>query len=838
MKFSKRPQPMDFGRPDEDVEDAIPLHAVGPEPLGFRPLDAGAQSLPVGLTEANLPAHHDLHATGVHAEAGPPAGWPIWLGAFAVAVLWALAPIAFAIGYRSNVAPLTAEPFALAVFGLLALGPAIFVFAAAYMIRQAQKMGFEARRAKAAADDMLSPTLMAAARAGDVAQVVREEIVRAGAAADEARETLTALRDALAFETDKLTGATAQSVRTAQELATTLGRERSEMSGLVQTLDAQANRVADAITQQARMVTDAAGMAETQIREAEGVLSARAADLAAAAGEASDAARTAGEDLTRHIARLETAGAGVAEQVKSVEAGLSEQRTALVSLSRTLRTDHEAFAEQADAHATRMGEFIDGVRASASEISDRATTGGETLRRLMNDAALQFRDIAETAKAEREEFGQSTLLALEAVSAAAADQRAQLEGQTRAAIDALARAAEETRQAAASHAAAAREQVDHLSEAAFGAGQKANQVFEARLEEARALIEQSSKMVEDAGAATARKLADGAASARKTLDELAAMMAELEQRAARLPAAAAGQAEQVRAAVADGMDELMVQARRTAAEAEAIDTAFQERVRRNFEMLSEAVRLMGVAAVTPPPAVAPAPLAPVSPATPAPAPFADRPSRGARALAEALAAEVQAPVEPESDAGALADRIGLRNRIRLTPTASDREFSAVFEAAGGPPSAAAAPPPAEDGEDGGETWTWKDLLASLDGADGEGERLEEKLGAELAKMGVDPEKLLPLTRVEEVSAAVQTGDVEGAREVVRKLAPAATRRIARRLFTDDGVKRQTEVYVRRYKTLIDDAIARDPAGLVLANMLAAPAGRTFLLLDAAAGDMI
>lgn len=833
MKFSKRPQPMDFGRPDDEAQEAGPLPAMETENLGFRPLEAVVAANASASVGARLPVHADPRTTHLETEPAPAAGWPIWLSAFAIAVLWALAPIAFAIGYRGNVAPLTAEPFALAVFALLALGPAAFVFGAAYVIRQGQKLAYEARRAKATAEEMLSPTLLAAARTGDVAQAVRDEIARAGSAADEAREALVALRDALAFETDKLTGATAHSVRTAQELATTLGRERSEMNGLAQTLDAQAMRVADAIQQQAKMVAEAAGMAETQIREAEGVLSARASDLAAAAGEASDAARTAGEDLTRHIARLETAGAGVAEQVRAVETGLSEQRAALASLGRSLRADHDAFAEQADAHAGRMGQFIEGVRASAAEISERATAGGETLRRLMSDAALQFRDIAETAKAEREEFGQSTLLALEAVSAAAADQRSQLEGQTRAAIEALARAAEETRQAAASHAAAAREQVDHLSEAAFGAGQKANQVFEARLEEARALIEQSSKMVEDAGAASARKLAEGAASARKTLDELTAMMAELEQRAARLPATAAGQAEQVRAAVADGMDELMAQARRTAAEAEAIDAAFQDRVRRNFEMLSEAVRLMGVAAVAPAPAVV---VAPSSPAPTASAP-SERPSRGARALAEALAAEV-AQEPAEAAPGALADRIGLRNRIRLTPTATDREFSAVFEAAGGPPPAAAPTASADDGEEGGETWTWKDLLASLDGADGDGQRLEEVLAAELAKMGVDPEKLLPLIRVEEVSAAVQTGDTEGAREVVRKLAPAATRRIARRLFTDDAVKRQTEVYVRRYKTLIDDAIARDPQGLVLANMLAAPAGRTFLLLDAAAGDMI
>jgi hypothetical protein len=893
--FSKRQKPADFGSSqapdaanasaaDDDME--LPLS----EPVGFRPIDRDSEQAVTAPSaraaalrrESEIVA--DSYVAHLEATAPPPAGWPIWLTAFAVAVLWALAPIAFAVGYRSNVAPLQNDPFALAVFALLAIGPAAFVFGAAYMIRQGQKLSWEARRSKAAAQDMLAPALVAAARAGDVAQAVRDEIARAGQAAEEARETLLAMRDALAFETDKLTGATAQSVRTAQELATTLGRERSEMGQLAQTLDAQSTKITDAIAQQARMVGEAAGVADAQIREAETALAARAADLAAAAGEASTAARNAGEDLTRHIARLETAGTGVADQVRAVEAGLSEQRSALVGLSQALKGDHQAFAVEAEAHAAKLGEFIESAKVSATEMAERATAGGEHLRRLMSDAALQFRDLAETAKAEREEFGQSTLQSLEAVSSAAAEQRvhletmtrtaidgmaaaaqesreaaaqhaaaarmqvdrlseaaattaaeqrAHLEAMTRAAVDGLAAAAEETREAAARHAAAAREQVDHLSEAAFAAGQKANQAFEARLEEARALIEQSSKMVEDAGANTAKKLADGATAARETLDELAAMLAELEARAAKLPAAAAGQAEQVRAAVADGMDELMAQARRTAEEAQAIDAAFQERVRRNFEMLSEAVRLMGVAAVAPPPPLA----------VPAPDP---PPPRKARAAApppeEPPALELSEPAEPAGPAeppGALADRLGLKTRLRFTPTATDREFSAVFQAAGGPPAAQ----PASEGDEGEEpagddTWTWKDLLASLDGADGEGERLEETLAAELAHMGVDPEKLLPPARIEEIAAAVQTGDVEGAREVVRKLAPAATRRIARRLFTDEEVKRKTEVYVRRYKTLVDDAIGRDPEGFVLANMLAAEAGRLFLLLDAAGGDMI
>ena len=45
-----------------------------------------------------------------------------------------------------------------------------------------------------------------------------------------------------------------------------------------------------------------------------------------------------------------------------------------------------------------------------------------------------------------------------------------------------------------------------------------------------------------------------------------------------------------------GLDDLLASARRAAEETQAIDQAFQERVRRNYEMLSEAVQLMGVVA--------------------------------------------------------------------------------------------------------------------------------------------------------------------------------------------------------------------------------------------------
>jgi hypothetical protein len=485
------------------------------------------------------------------------------------------------------------------------------------------------------------------------------------------------------------------------------------------------------------------------------------------------------------------------------------------------------------------------------EISDRAMQGGESLRTLMADAAEQFRDLAETAKAEREEFGQSTLQSLETVSEAAANQRAQLEAQTRAAIDALALAAEETRAAAASHAAAAREQVDQLSEAAFSAGQKANQVFEARLSEARALVEQSSEMVDQAGAATAKRLEDGATAARASLTALQEMMADVDQRAALLPASAQGQIDLVRAAVADGLEGLTVQARRTADEAQAIDAAFQERARRNFEMLSEAVRLMGVSAALPMAPLVPTPIPPapariprprpVAKAVDAPAALTPEPEHTPRTIAVADGDndldldDLMEPAPAREPAAAIAELVvdpGLRPRLKLTPTATDTEFAAVFEAAGG--VNADGPEPAHEGE----SWTWKDLLASIDGADADGERLQDILGGELTQMGVEPAKLLPKARIDEIAAAVQTGDLDGAREVVKRLAPAATRRIARRLSTDEAVRRQAQVYIRRYQTLVDDAVVRDPEGFLMATLLGDEAGRLYLLLDAAAGDLV
>lgn len=813
-----------FGNPYE-LHDAPPL---SPDP----------PTSEVASRVSGMPAKRPEAPTVGVATAEAPSSWPIYLAALFVSVTWACAPIAFAFGYQKAKSPFDFDPFVIAVLGAMAVGPAALVWIAAYMVQQGRRLGAETRRAKQMADEMIGPAIVAGFQATEVVQSVREEIARAGDAAEEARETLLALRQVLAQESERLVDAAASSARTAATLTETLGRERTEMAGLSKTLDTQAAAVADTINQQARMVAEASDLAETQLREAEASLASRAADLAAAAGEASDAARTAGEDLTRHIARLETAGVGVSDQISVVERSLTEQRAGLVTVAHALRADHESFAAQSETHTAQLSEFISQARLSSAEMGDRAVKGGEALRGLITEAADQFRELAEAARAERDEFSQSTLHAMEAVSGAAAAERERLEAQTKASIAALAAAAEQTREAAARHAETARDQVDQLSEAAFSAGQKANQVFETRLSEARSLIERSAEMVEQAGAATARKLDEGAAAARGALEELAGMLAEIEARSARLPAAARGQAEQVRQAVADSMDDLMDQARRTAEETQAIDAAFQDRVRRNYDMLSDAVRLMGAvagAATSPPPPTASASRDRHEP------PARVRPPRTSRPAAPPLAEleDAEEPLEltefaPIPERGAV--EAGPRTRLRLTPTASDEEFTQVFEQAGGRAPEPVATPSAAKAD--GEEWTWKDLLTSIDDEPAQGEKLslEELLGAEIADLGIDPTALLPRSRIDEIAVAIEANDTDGARETVRKLAPAATRRLSRRLFSDEILRRRAMTYLGRYQDMLADALERED--FRAATLLGSDAGRIYLLLEAAAGDLV
>lgn len=753
------------------------------------PLAQSAETPPATLAPASTPL--------IRRREPAPSGNHAYLIAGFASALW-IAGVAAWAAFETGSAEI--EPLRLALYALIALAPAGLAIMLAHAVRQGAGLAAETKRARELSEALVAPTALAAQQTGEVLQSLRTDIDQASLAAERARRDMQLLREALAEETARLNEAAETAGRTARRLVEELGGEREQLQGLGTQLDTQATGVLDAVERQSRMVVDASDLAQAQLREAEAALAARAADLAAAAGEAQDAARVAADDLARQTLRLENAGSGVAEQIQSVEEGLGQQRAALVTAAYALRTDQEDFSAQVESQRAQLSEQLSAARAAASELDETSGRTTDTIKDLVEAAADQFRALVEMSQREADSFDAATKVALDRFEALAAEARDALVEETRRALEALQATAEDSRAAAAEAVEQAQIRTDRLSESLFDAARKADEAADARVESARKIVSESGSLVDQAGERALERLEVTVERMETALARIDEAIGDLDDRSMRLPDEARKRVEEVRASVEDGLAALSAASQRAAADTEALDASFQERVRRNYDMLTEAVRLMGVVSGdnTPPPARRREPPAPE--ATPAPRATA-REERG----------------------------FGLRGRLRLEPT----------------------PNPAAQGPSG-DRLDWSDLIeetpdeAPLDldtpvmpAAPAKGESTEflgERLVSAVRRMGVDPNALLPRSRVEEAAAALSERDTDRARQIVRRVAPAAVRSVSRRVLTDPALREDSENFVRALSKEIAAHAASGDAAAVQAR-LTSDAGRTFMLLDAAIGDL-
>ncbi len=732
----------------------------------------------------------------------PPSSGRTYLIAGVAAALW-IGGVASWAAYEIGSGDVTLDPLRLALYVLIALAPAGLAVMLAHAVRQGAGLAHETRRARDLAEALVAPTALAAQQTGQVLSTLRNDIDQAALAAERARNDMALLREALAEETQRLNDAAEVAGRTARRLVEQLGKERDEMASLGGRLDKQASGVLDAVEKQSRLIVDASDLAQTQLREAEAALAARAADLAAAAGEAQDAARLAADDLARQTLRLENAGTGVAEQIQSVEEGLGQQRAALVTAAYALRTDQEDFSAQVESQRAQLTEQLSAARTAAADLGDTSNRVTEGMRDLVEAATDQFRALVDLSQREADGFDAATKLSLDKFESLAAEARDTLIEETRRALAMLMATAEESRQTAAEAAGQAQIRADRLGEALFDAAQKADEAADARVEGARRIVTETVDLVEEAGEKAIEKLEATLGRMTQALAEVDAAIGDLDERAARLPEEARARAEAVRATVEDGLAALAAASRKAAEDTEALDAGFQERVRRNYDMLTEAVRLMGVVSGDPAPA-------------------------RRREISNEPASTAASPPPPPSTERPVQDKergFGLRGRLRLAP-------------AGDNPAPRGSPPPSE-------RLDWSDLVDDA-GPEAPLELdtpvmpddpavLADRITGAIRRMGVDPNALLPRSRVEEAAQAFAGRDPDRARQIVRRVAPAAVRSVSRRVISDPELRGDAERFVRSFATRLDSH-AGEGEGAVLA-VLATDTGRSFMLLDAAIGDL-
>ncbi|MFN3670106.1 MAG: tipN [Brevundimonas sp.] len=733
-------------------------------------------------------------------ETPEPSGRHAYLAAGVASALW-IGGVAAWLAFELGSGAVELEPLRLAVYALIALAPAGMAIMLAHAVRQGAGLAAETRRARQLSEALIAPTALAAQQTGEVLHSLRNDIDQASLAAERARHDMALLREALSLETTRLNEAAETAGRTARRVAEQLGGEREKMQGLAARLDDQAAGVLDAVERQSRMVVDASDLAQTQLREAEAALAARAADLAAAASEAQDAARVAADDLARQTLRLENAGSGVAEQIQSVEEGLGQQRAALVTAAYALRTDQEDFSAQVESQRAQLSEQLSATRSAAGVLDETSTRTTETIRDLVEATTDQFRALVEMSQREADGFDAATKLALDRFEALAAEARDVLVEETRLALSTLQATAEESRRSAAEAAEQAQARADRLGEALFEAAQKADQAADARVDTARRIVLETGGLVEEAGDRALERLETTVERMTAALAQIDETIGELDDRAARLPEEARTRVEAVRRSVEEGLAALAAASHKAAADTEALDAGFQERVRRNYDMLTEAVRLMGV----------------VSGDTPA--------LRRREPLPPSVSGSDSDSVRSTAARGEEPKAFGLRGRLKLEPM----------------PGTGAAPPASS------ERLGWSDLV---DDGPGEppldldtpvmpievSEALEGRITAAIRRMGVDPNALLPRSRVEEAAQAVTERDPDRARQIVRRVAPAAVRSVSRRVLTDPDLRADAEAYVRGYaRDLATLAAAGDGPGVQA--RLTSDGGRAFMLLDAAVGDL-
>lgn len=732
-----------------------------------------------------------------------PSGRHAYVIAGIASALW-IGGVASWAAYEFGAGGAELDPLRIAIYALIALAPAGLAIMLAHAVRQGAGLAAETRRARQLAEALVAPTALAAQQTGEVLQSLRSDIDHATLAAERARNDMALLREALAQETTRLNEAAENAGRTARRLTENLGRERDQMQTLGIHLDTQASGVIDAVERQSRMVADASDLAQAQLREAEAALAARAADLAAAAGEAQDAARVASDDLARQTIRLENAGSGVAEQIQSVEEGLSQQRAALVTAAYALRTDQEDFSAQVESQRAQLIEHLSATRSAAGDLDRTTQTSVESMRDLVEAATDQFRALVDMSQREADGFDSATKLALDRFEALAAEARDALMEETRRALEQMRATAEDSRAAAADAAEQARLRTDRLGESLFDAAQKADTAADARIADARRIVTETSGLVEETGERMVSRLETLVARLNSALSEIDTAVADIDERAARLPQEARARADAVRATVEEGLASLSAASRKAAEDTEALDVGFQDRVRRNYDMLTEAVRLMGVVSGDTTPARRREPVAEIE----------ARPELRPERRTDRPTPPASPPVEER--------RFGLRSRLRLEP--------------------AEPPPSADKGLD------WSDLIDGDDDKEApleldtpspspaEAEALSDRVAAAIRRMGVDPNALLPRSRVEEAARAFSNGDPDAARQIVRRVAPAAVRSVSRRVLSDAELRADAERYVRNFAVMLN-ASARAGDSAAVQSSLASDSGRAFMLLDAAVGDL-
>lgn len=330
-----------------------------------------------------------MTTTTPEAERGDP-GAMIGLLGLVVAALWILGSLAGAVVLigPEKIGSLTIPEFG--AVGAVAILPALMAVFSGLAARDSARARAEARRLADAADRLMNPERSAESAARQLAETVRGEINQLDQALLQTLKRLQDVEGQISRQAKAVDDMTDQAKAGANQMIVGMEREREELMRISRDLTSQAQNIGDSIGKHTSSISEAARVAEAEVRAADQALDHRLTSFGAAAALISD--RTNG---------LSSAAQASADSALRLEHALSNALDVLAKA--TSLTD--AARQSAEAATYAANSTAGAVRDTTHRAIDDAKRAAELIRgeavNVEREAAIALERLRDAANAAR-----------------------------------------------------------------------------------------------------------------------------------------------------------------------------------------------------------------------------------------------------------------------------------------------------------------------------------------------------------------------------------------------------------------------------------------------------
>jgi len=324
----------------------------------------------------------------------PRAGQPgalMFTIALVVAGLWVITTAAAALVLIGVERLQSANPIELGAVVAVAMLPALMAIFSGLAARDSARARSEASRLADAADRLLNPERSAEDAARRLAMTVRGEITTLDHALEQTLARLADVQGQIARQAAAVENMSDQAKAGANQMITGMEREREELLRISQELTNRAQTIGDSISRHTEQISQAARIAEAEVRAADQALDHRLTSFGAAAALITD--------RTQHLTGAAQASADSALRLESALSNALDVLAKATNLT-------DAARQSADAATLAANSTAGAVRDTTIRAIDDAKRAADLIRgeaaSVEREAAMALERLRDAANAARE----------------------------------------------------------------------------------------------------------------------------------------------------------------------------------------------------------------------------------------------------------------------------------------------------------------------------------------------------------------------------------------------------------------------------------------------------